>query len=71
MCFVGFFCFFFKWDECKPIEWLFHVCVGYTTFCKYLIGLRDNISTEYACMWYADDMALGGWAQWEAGSVFC
>lgn len=22
----------------------FHVCLGYTTFCKYLIGLRDSRS---------------------------
>lgn len=23
----------------------FHVCLGYTTFCKYLIGLRDSRSS--------------------------
>lgn len=57
----------------------FHVCLGYTTFCKYLIGLRDNISARYACIWYAYDMKRGGgegglaqyFAKIEAGNSLC
>lgn len=57
----------------------FHVCLGYATFCKYLIGLRDNISAQCACIWYAYDMKWGGgegglaqyFAKTEVGNSLC
>lgn len=51
----------------------FHVCLGYTTFCKYLIGLRDSRGSMLSV--HAFGGREGGRAQdfakTEAGNSLC